>query len=148
MNSIIRTTRRKSVLFIFLSLVIGVATISATAKFWRQVTSTAPESTTLPQSPNGPRSKWTLLPIQLRQNGFLPEEVIKPAGDFELLLINASGEHDINIQLERDRGERVQTFAPQKGKNLRRPLHLGPGVYFLKVVNRPEWTCRLTITTP
>lgn len=89
---------------------------------------------------------FAFLPIQLRQNGFLPREITKPSGDFEFLIINASGEHDITLRLERERGEPVLPLTPQRGRNLRKRITLSPGIYFLRVVDRPEWVCRLTIT--
>lgn len=89
---------------------------------------------------------FTLLPIQIRQNGFLPGEITKPSGDFEFLIINASGEHDITLRLERERGEHLQALSPKRGRNLRKVVSLSPGIYFLRVVDHPEWVCRLTIT--
>jgi hypothetical protein len=138
---------RWKVLFVVVGLSVVFLGVTTSAKLW----SNSPhETSTQPQTDNEntPKRTLTLLPIQLRQNGFMPREVNEPAGNFEFLMINASGEHDVSINLEREQGERLESLTPQRGRNLRKQVQLAAGNYLLTVPDHPDWVCRLTITNP
>jgi len=146
---LLKYAKRSRILLSVFGLTGVLIAITASAKLWaKDSTDIGPVTVESSAKLTNPQRPLILLPIQLRPTGFLPSEVNKPAGNFEFLLINASGRHDITMQLEREHGEKVQTFNLQRGRNLRKQLHLGPGIYNLSVVEYPEWVCRLTITNP
>lgn len=139
-------------LLIMLALTSMIIAVTATAGFWRrgEATSGPERSTVVVQSPNRSNGKpdLTLLPIQIREAGFARRDLKGEAGNFELLIINASGQLNLTLKLQREHGEEVQSFPTQRSKNTRKKFHLGPGVYVLSVVEHSDWTCRLTITKP
>jgi hypothetical protein len=149
--------KRNSILLIVLTVTVGIACISATATLWRRNTVSDGPSYSIPNirvqfDTKTPRT-LTLLPIKIGPLGFQPKEVTRPAGNFELLLINATGEKGLELQLLRDRDgeggpELVQKLQPKPGRNLRKQVHLAPGEYLLTVRDHPEWVCRLIITNP
>lgn len=149
--------RRNSILLIVLTVTVGVTAVSATATLWRRNTVSGEPAQTVQNISSQIDTKTartlTVLPIKIGPLGFLPKEVTRPAGNFEFLLINATGEAGIELQLQRERGgdrgaERVQSFQPKPGRNLRKQVHLAPGEYLLTVADHPDWVCHLTITNP
>ena len=94
------------------------------------------------------QQKSTLaLPIALRMNGFLPEEITHPAGDYFLSVTNLTGLPDLTFSLNRENGEQMhKAKVPKEKRSWRQHVRLTPGDYQLTVVDHPEWTCRITIT--
>lgn len=88
----------------------------------------------------------TLLPIQLRNGGFVPKAITRQAGNYELLINNVSGELEGTLLLEHENGNRIETLTLMKARNLRKLIRLTPGNYVLRVRNQPTWLTRLTIT--
>jgi hypothetical protein len=87
------------------------------------------------------------LPIALRTNGFLPDEITRPAGNFLISVTNLTGLPDIAVRLDRETGASLHTAKVPKEKHTwRQHVHLSPGNYVLTVVDHPEWSCRITIT--
>ena len=92
-------------------------------------------------------SNVIVLPIALRMNGFAPNEITHPAGDFFISVTNLTGLPDISFRLDRENGERLHSAKVPKGKrSWRQHVRLTPGDYVLSVTDLPEWTCRITIT--
>lgn len=87
----------------------------------------------------------TLVPIQLRNGGFVPKEITGRVGNYELLINNVSDELEGTLLLERENGDRVETLMLVKGRNLRKLIRLTSGNYVLRVRNRPTWLTRITI---
>ncbi|HEU4509334.1 MAG TPA: hypothetical protein VFR78_13895 [Pyrinomonadaceae bacterium] len=144
--------RPKCFLLIVVALFCAITAVTASATLWRQAAATGgPNPQPLVyQSENrsGSVPALTLLPIQVRPGGFARPELTGPAGNYELLIINASGEPKLTAQLHRERGEKLHTIPVQGGKNSRKKLQLALGVYFLSFVEHPDWICRLDITNP
>lgn len=88
--------------------------------------------------------------ITLTPNGFAPAEITRPAGRFLLLVVNRSGEADINLRLEAEddgRGARRRIPAFERRRRQRHDIvDLPPGRYTLTIADHPDWVCRLTIT--
>ena len=147
-----RQLKLRRVLLIVLVLTIAITAVTASAKFWGRETANPgpPPNTPVTQSPKqvAPNPNMTLLPIRLIERGFTRAELTAPAGLFELRIINVSGNPGLNFQLEREHenGNKPEKFNSEKGKPLRKKIHLKPGVYRLSVVEHPEWFCRLNIT--
>lgn len=92
-------------------------------------------------------SNVTVLPFALRTNGFAPNEITHPAGDFFISVTNLTGLPDISFRLDRENGERLHHAKVAKGKrSWRQHVRLTPGEYVLSVTDLPEWNCRITIT--
>lgn len=126
-------------------IVAGTLTVTVSARWWSSPPAT-PNISNQSVAQSSKRPELTLLPVQLRFNGFYPNEITQAPGEYELLLINASGEPDLTIQLQRENGEKLHRFGPKRGKNQRKSVHLTPGVYIVSVVENPAWTCRITIS--
>lgn len=90
----------------------------------------------------------TILVLQLRNGGFVPGEVNRPAGNYELIINNVSLEREGIVRLERENGERVEVLKLERGRNLRKLVRFTPGSYVLKVANQPTWLTRINITQP
>jgi hypothetical protein len=148
----LKQLKLRRVLLIVLVLTIAITAVTASAKFWgrENLNPGPPPHTPVTQSPKqvGPNPNMTLLPIRLIERGFTRAELTAPAGNFELLIINVSGEPGLTFQFEREHenGNKPEEFNSLKGKPLRKKIHLKPGVYRLSVVEHPEWVCRLNIT--
>ena len=127
-----------------------VITVTASTKLWKrgEIALGTGANTIVAESRSHSNAKpdLTLLPIQIREAGFARRELTGEPGNFELLIVNASGELDLTLKLQRERGEELQNFPTQRGKNTRKKFHLHEGVYVLSVVEHPDWFCRLTIT--
>ncbi len=92
-------------------------------------------------------SNMVALPIALRMNGFAPAEIERPAGDFFISVTNLTDSPDLVFSLGRENGERLHSAkAPKEKRAWRQGLRLAPGTYLLSVQDRPEWSCRITIT--
>ena len=158
MYSKLKQLKSRRVLLIVLVLTIAITAVTASAELWKRGDVTAGSAANsgpvsnppVVQSPQQlrPNPNLTLLPIQVRERGFARSEFTATAGNFELLIINVSGEPDLTFQLERERenGQKPDKFNSQKGKPLRKKVHFKPGVYRLSVVEHPDWVCRLNIT--
>ena len=93
------------------------------------------------------KSNLIALPIGLRMNGFLPEEITRPAGEYLLSVTNLTGLPDLTFSLNRENGESVhKAKVPKEKRAWRERVRLTPGDYVLSVTELPELTCRITIT--
>ena len=93
------------------------------------------------------KSDLMALPIALRMNGFNPQEITRPAGNYLISVTNLTGLPDLTFQLDRENGERLHSAKVPKGKrSWREHVRLTPGDYVLSVTELPELTCRITIT--
>lgn len=161
MYSKFRQLKPRRLLLIVLVVTSGITAVTASAKFWRRgdtlgpalntsATQPATEPTTQPAIQSNSKPALTLLPIQLRSTGFARAELTAPAGNFELRVLNASGEPNITLHLKREQEQdnEPETLKSERAKPLRKKVHLRTGVYLLSVVEHPEWVCRLNITEP
>jgi hypothetical protein len=95
------------------------------------------------QNPKG----LTALPFALRMNGFAPEEITRPAGNYLISVTNLTGMPELTFKLDRANGERVHSAkVPKEKRTWRQQVHLTPGDYLLTVMDHPDWSCRITIT--
>ena len=93
------------------------------------------------------KSNLIALPFALRMNGFLPEEITRPAGEYLLSVTDLTNLPDLTFSLNRENGEQVhKAKVPKEKRSWRQHIRLTPGDYVLTVVDHPEWTCRITIT--
>ena len=88
----------------------------------------------------------TLLPVQLREGGFVPREIKGTPGNYELVITNISSEREGALRLEKETGEPVDTIVLRKGRNVRKLIRLTEGNYLLRVNRHRDWLTRIAIT--
>ena len=146
----IRQLRLKHLLVMMFALTSVIMAVTVSAKVWKRAESTTEpnRNAAVTKALAGPGGKpnLVLLPIQIREAGFARRELTGEAGNYELLIINASRQPGLTLKLQREHSEELQSFPTQRSKNTRKQFPLGPGVYVLSVVEHPDWFCRLTIT--
>jgi hypothetical protein len=85
--------------------------------------------------------------LLLRETGFEPARIARPAGRFLLGVDNRTGLEDVQFRLEREHGEKLREVrVNSRGRGWREPLSLPPGTYRLTEAAHPEWVCVVTIT--
>lgn len=109
-----------------------------------------------PSGPSGLSSNTLVQPsaekleaelVTLTETGFAPQEIVRPRGTFLLVVDNRSGMQEVEFRLDRVAGGRVhQVRIPRHQVDWMERFALPPGTYLLSEANRPEWTCRLTVT--
>ena len=110
---------------------------------------TAPTAAPQEQSGDGPVQVELLTVLS---TGFDPVEVVRAPSPFLLTVENRSGVDLGTLQLL-PVGEDSQSAAPlletsiaKDQKNWSQRVDLPTGVYVLKQVNEPGWTCKITVT--
>ena|SRR6266498_2247536 len=85
--------------------------------------------------------------IAISPHGFEPVEITRPHKHFILVIDNPSGLSEINLRLDRERGNRLREVRVAREKrNWSDDLDLEPGRYVLSEANHPQWICHITIT--
>lgn len=85
--------------------------------------------------------------VVLRNRGFEPSEITRPAGPFLLGVDARIGANEADIALSRVAGGRVGEKSLPKGvRAWREQVDLPPGQYVLTVADRPNAVCKITIT--
>jgi hypothetical protein len=98
------------------------------------------------QSAGRPRKIETEI-ITLRSEGFEPPSITRPQGLFILLLDNRSGLSEVQLDLDRQAGNRItQVNVPREKLDWSEGFDLPPGRYLLTEAIHPEWSCTITIT--
>jgi hypothetical protein len=143
-----RITTISMVLFVF-------ATAFVHAEFPQPTTSfrgrQAAASGTLAQNPANLSSQSnhesvTALPILLKQMGCAPREITRPKGNYLVSVVNLSGQRQVVLQLVRENGQRLHEKQLRDRGRWKQLVHLTPGTYFLREVNHPDRSCKITIT--
>ena len=98
-----------------------------------------------PAVPNA--SAAPMLSITLRQGGFVPQEITRPAGDYYISVNNLSRVSILRLRLTRENGNGLREVkVAGRKRNWRQNIHLTPGTYLLTEVSHPDWVCRIIIT--
>ena len=85
--------------------------------------------------------------ITVTRTGFEPLEITRPQGQFLLDVDNRSELNALDLYLERQNGARERSAKVQKtAPELRLPLDLSPGTYFLREAGHNSWICTINIT--
>lgn len=80
--------------------------------------------------------------LTLRQEGFDPEEVVRPAGSFMLSVDNRSGVEKLTLILKRGNGSKVVEVRLLNGNgDWSELVELQPGRYTLTEADHPGWQC-------
>ncbi len=84
--------------------------------------------------------------LTIRESGFEPSEVTRPAGKFLLSVDNKSGVAQITLRLSRVGSGHVRDIVvPKDATDWAEELDLQPGMYDLTELNHPNWNCRITV---
>lgn len=91
--------------------------------------------------------------IAVRQFGFEPAVIKRPAGDFQLYISNRSQFRELSLTLSRVQGNRpsdkVKDMGFKRGQvRWIERFNLPPGDYVLTEAGNPEWKCSITLTPP
>lgn len=137
-----------------LALVLLLASATASARLWSRrykkvVTPFITSALPLTAATQGnPRETTVGLPIQLKKLGFVPLEITRPAGDYQLSVSNQSGVSEISLSLEREHGARLHEGRLNKERlRWRQNVRLTPGTYLLTEASHPDWVCRIVISS-
>jgi hypothetical protein len=144
-------SRRPSAIFalILLTSVVVIMLVPFTARTWRNKPSTAlPQYSGAAQQTRPTTEPLGQLLITIRPTGFDPQEIVQTNGEFLLSVDNRSGLEAVDLQLEAEQGNRLHAKrVPREQLDWREVVYLNPGTYLLKETNRPDWVCRIHITS-
>jgi hypothetical protein len=88
-----------------------------------------------------------VLRVTLRPDGIQPAEFEMARGRFLLVVYNKTGLADLALRLEGGLGSARQDVRLTRGHSRWRDMvNLPPGQYVLGVADRPDWSCRITVT--
>jgi hypothetical protein len=111
-----------------------------------QYSKTAPgEAPITPSVSNDDENKsfW----LTLRASGFQTKEMSISAGEYFVIIHNASGLDQFGVRIRRESGESVHEVRLSKfQKRWRQNVRFNPGNYIISEIDHPEWTCRITVT--
>jgi hypothetical protein len=86
--------------------------------------------------------------ITIRPTGFDPPEITHAKGEILLSVDNRSGLQAVDLRLESEQGNRLNTKrVPRENLDWRELVNLNPGTYLLKEASHPNWVCRIRITS-
>ncbi len=88
--------------------------------------------------------------ITLRATGFEPAEITRPAGRFLLAVNDRSGKESVTLLFLRGAGDllnEVRMRDHRRKHEWRQVMNLPPGRYVLTELSRPDWVCRITLTS-
>lgn len=85
--------------------------------------------------------------LMLTTDGFVPDQITRPAGPFYLVVEDRSGLDQATLQLTSQNGVNVRSMVSslEKGEALD-ILDLQPGTYTFTEASNPKWVCEITIT--
>jgi len=87
--------------------------------------------------------------LSLRASGFETKEISISAGDYFVVIQNATGLDEVALRIERETGQRVHEMRLSRlKKRWRQMVHFTPGQYVVSEVDHPEWTCHITVMPP
>ena len=145
-------TRTKAFLFIAALIVVGI--VAMTTRAWLAPfvkLGAAPAVISQPPLSVQPvsisPSQLEVERITIRESGFDPEEIRRPAGQVIVAVDNRSGLEEMRLRLEREGGQRLVDITVNRRKlDWRKRIDLQPGRYRLTEVSHPDWLCKIIIT--
>lgn len=95
---------------------------------------------------NSVRTDREVQVVDLGRSGFAPKEIRRPPGKHYLMVRNRTGLDNIDLRLERDKGEKLKQVPLNKhNRNSLDLIELTPGTYNLTEANHPSWILRITV---
>lgn len=86
--------------------------------------------------------------LRMTATGMEPAEVTLTAGQYYLLVQNASGRDQFTVRVERENGERLHNVNVERyQRKWKQVLNLSPGRYIISEPDHPRLTCRIEVTS-
>jgi hypothetical protein len=84
--------------------------------------------------------------VALSPSGFEPNEIVRPAAPFMLVVDNYSEQDTISLIIEQE-GRRLgrDRVVARENNDWNELIDLPAGVYTLREASHPDWTCRITL---
>jgi hypothetical protein len=87
-----------------------------------------------------------LVLLELRPEGFEPNEIQLQAGEYMWMIRNRTGLDEVKLSLNRAGNERVTTAtAHSRLRDWKQRMKLTPGTYVFSAPGYPDWTCRVVV---
>lgn len=84
--------------------------------------------------------------LTIRPSGFETREMTLDAGDYFVVIQNATGLDRFALKIQRDGGEIIhEVRLPRFRKYWKHVVHLNPGRYLVSEIDHPEWNCVITV---
>ena len=84
--------------------------------------------------------------LTIRPTGFEVKEMTIPAGDYFVVVQNATGLNRFSLRVESESGLRLYDLRfPKFQKYWKQMVHLVPGRYVISESDHPDWICRITV---
>jgi hypothetical protein len=85
--------------------------------------------------------------VTLTEKGFEPSRIVRPPGEFRLVLRNFRPEKVSDFEILDDRGAKKKDLQDNKdkAKQIHEQLDLGPGTYMLRLRNQPSTRIQIVI---
>ena len=84
--------------------------------------------------------------LTIRPSGFEVKEMTVSAGNYFVVVQNATGLDQFSLRVERENGPRMIDFRSNRfKKHWKQMIHLVPGRYFISETDHPEWNCVVTV---
>ncbi len=79
--------------------------------------------------------------LTLKPEGFIPAEVTRDPGRFQLSVDNRSGVEELTLHLKRSDGTQLREMRIAPGSDWSELLDLAPGNYTLSEASHSNWVC-------
>ena len=143
--------RKRILSIVIVVLVMAVGSVLLAARsFGRRVENATPHTAPILSVPvqearisdSDQKGMW----LMVGPYGFVVKEWAIPAGEYFVVIQNATGLKELSLTLDRQNGERVQEIQLPGTKRLwKQKLQLARGTYIVKEAAHPEWTSRITV---
>lgn len=84
--------------------------------------------------------------LTIRPTGFAVKEMTISAGDYFVVVQNATGLDRFSLRVELDSGQRIYDLRfPKYQKYWKQMVHLAAGHYVISEPDHPGWVCRISV---
>lgn len=85
--------------------------------------------------------------LTIRPTGFEPSEITVPAGEYFVIIQNATGLNQFALRVAREGGgDLLNVRLPFRRRYWKHTVNLQPGSFIVSEADHPEWKCRITVT--
>jgi len=113
----------------------------SSASSWLSVRAVPPIALT----PDDEKAFW----LTIRPQGIEPSEITVPAGNYFVIIQNATGLNQFAFRVDGENGERLlDVRLPLRKRYWKNTIHLVSGRFSLSEADHTQWNCRITVTAP
>ena len=117
-------------------------TMAAPRTELRSPTSSSPAMLPTVQADDDDKGFW----LTIRPTGFEVKEMTIPAGDYFVVVQNATGLNRFSLRVEREAGVRIYDLRfPKYQKYWKQMVRLVPGHYVISEPDHADWVCQVTV---